>query len=114
MLRLRPYKACDAHSIVSWTGDERAFRQWSADRFDRFPITGEDLDRYYRFFDGSDSFFEMTAFDETGPAGHMIMRFTDEKKSVIRFGFISWTNAGADRAWAGRCWSWPSGTLLRS
>ena len=88
MLRLRPYKACDAHSIVSWTGDVRAFRQWSADRFDRFPITGEDLDRYYRSFDGSDSFFEMTAFDETGPAGHMIMRFTDEKKSVVRFGFI--------------------------
>ena len=31
---------------------------------------------------------KMTAFDEKGPAGHLIMRFTDEKKSVIRFGFI--------------------------
>ena len=30
----------------------------------------------------------MTAFDETGIIGHLLMRFTDEKKSVLRFGFI--------------------------
>ena len=88
MLRLRPYKACDAAKIVSWTKDERAFRQWSADRFDRYPFTGDDLNRYYDALAGSDSFFEMTAFDETGPAGHMIMRFIDEEKTVLRFGFI--------------------------
>ena len=45
MLRLRPYKACDAEKIVSWTKDERAFRQWSADRFDRYPFTGDDLNQ---------------------------------------------------------------------
>jgi RimJ/RimL family protein N-acetyltransferase len=30
----------------------------------------------------------MTAFDETGVAGHLIMRFTDEKKTILRFGFV--------------------------
>ncbi len=88
MLRLRPYKACDAATVVSWIGDERAFRQWSADRFGSFPITAEELNRHYDAQAFSDSFYPFTAFDEEGIAGHMIMRFTDESKSVLRFGFV--------------------------
>ena len=88
MLRLRPYKACDAAAVVSWIGDETAFRKWSADRFPAYPITAEDLNRHYDAMADSDSFYEFTAFDETGIAGHLIMRFTDEKKTVLRFGFV--------------------------
>ena len=88
MLRLRPYKACDAAAIVSWIGDEVSFRKWCADRYDHYPITADDMNRHYDAFSDSDSFFPMTAFDETGVVGHMIMRFTDEKKSVLRFGFV--------------------------
>ncbi len=88
MLRLRPYKVCDAETIVSWIGDERAFRRWSADRFPAYPITGDDLNRYYESFAQNDSFYPMTAFDESGVVGHLILRFTDEKKSVLRFGFV--------------------------
>ena len=88
MLRLRPYKACDAAKIVSWTGDETAFRKWCADRFESWPITAEDLNRHYEALADSDSFYEMTAFDDTGVAGHMIMRFTDERKTILRFGFV--------------------------
>lgn len=88
MLRLRPYKDCDAQTVVSWIGDERAFYQWSADRFPHYPITAEDLNSHYRAMAGSDSFFEMTAFDETGVVGHLILRFTDPEKTVLRFGFV--------------------------
>ena len=88
MLRLRPYKACDAKTIVSWIGDETAFRKWSADRFEAFPITAEDLNRHYGAMAESDSFYEFTAFDEDGAVGHLIMRFTDEQKTVLRFGFV--------------------------
>ncbi len=88
MLRLRPYKACDAAAVVSWIGDETAFRKWSADRFESYPITAEDLNRHYAAMADSDSFFEMTAFDGTGPVGHLILRFTDEAKTVVRFGFV--------------------------
>ena len=88
MLRLRPYKACDAAAVVSWIGDETAFRKWSADRFESYPITAEDLNRHYAAMADSDSFYEMTAFDGTGPVGHLILRFTDEAKTVIRFGFV--------------------------
>ena len=88
MLRLRPYKACDADAIVSWIGDERAFRQWSADRFGSWPFTAADLNRHYDALAGSDSFYEFTAFDDSGPVGHLIMRFTDGQKTVLRFGFV--------------------------
>ena len=30
----------------------------------------------------------MTAFDETGAVGHLFMRFMDEEKQVLRFGFV--------------------------
>ena len=36
----------------------------------------------------SDSFYEFTAFDDTGVVGHLIMRFTDKEKTILRFGFI--------------------------
>ena len=88
MLRLRPYKACDAKAIVSWIGDETMFRKWCADRFESWPITAEDLNRHYEALADSDSFYEMTVFDDTGVAGHMIMRFTDERKTILRFGFV--------------------------
>lgn len=29
MLKLRPYKACDAQAITKWLKNEYAFRQWS-------------------------------------------------------------------------------------
>ncbi len=88
MLRLRPYKACDAEAVVSWTDDETGFRKWSSDRFDSYPITAEYLNRHYDAMAFSDSFFAMTAFDEAGPVGHLIMRFPGENKNVVRFGFV--------------------------
>ena len=101
MLRLRPYKACDAATIVSWIGDETAFRKWSADRFPAYPITAADLNRHYEAMADSDSFYEFTAFDGTGIVGHLIMRFTDEKKTVLRFGFVI-VDAGKRRKGYGR------------
>ena len=47
MLRLRPYKENDAKIIVSWIKDELAFRLWSADRYDHYPITAEDMNHHY-------------------------------------------------------------------
>lgn len=92
MLRLRPYKKCDAGCIVSWIKDEGAFRKWSSDRFKSFPITAADINEKYSDCNGdcpeSDNFYPMTAFDESGVVGHLIMRFTDIEKNTLRFGFV--------------------------
>ena len=88
MLRLRPYKKSDAKTIVSWIGDEHAFRQWCADRYDHYPISEEDINAQYDGLRDADWFYTMTAFDESGVVGHLIMRFTDETKTILRFGFV--------------------------
>lgn len=87
MLRLRPFRASDADVIVTWVKDEVAFRKWVADRYDNFPIRPEDMNTNYGATDAN-RFFPMTAFDETGVVGHMILRFVDDGMTTIRFGFI--------------------------
>lgn len=88
MLRLRPYKNCDAKYIVSWIKDEVSFRKWCADRFEKYPITPDELNEQYASLKDADHFYEMTAFDESGVVGHFIMRFVDEEKTILRFGFV--------------------------
>ena len=43
MIQLRPYEPCDADTIISWIGDEVAFRKWCADRYETYPITAAGL-----------------------------------------------------------------------
>lgn len=88
MLRLRPYKKCDAKYIVSWIKDEVSFRKWCADRYDSYPINADDMNKHYSDLDELDTFFQMTAIDESGVVGHLIMRFIDEEKKILRFGFV--------------------------
>lgn len=88
MLRLRPYKKCDAKYIAGWIKDEISFRKWCADRFETYPVSADDINAHYEGCAEADDFYEMTAFDENGVVGHFIMRFTDEEKRVLRFGFI--------------------------
>ncbi|MEE0930011.1 MAG: GNAT family protein [Acutalibacteraceae bacterium] len=92
MLRLREYKPCDAKTIVSWIKDEVTFRKWSSDRYESFPITADDINKKYMECNGDciepDNFYPVTAFDESGIVGHLIMRFTDENKTVLRLGFV--------------------------
>ncbi len=88
MLRLRPYKKCDAAQIVSWIKDEVSFRKWCADRYESYPIGPEDMNAHYAATEDGDTFFPMTAFDENGVVGHMIMRFTNKEKTDLRFGFV--------------------------
>lgn len=91
-LKLRPYKPEDAKTIVSWIKDERALRKWSSDRYGEYPITAEDMNYKYLECNGdceeADNFYPMTAVDEKGPVGHLILRYTNEEKTTIRLGFI--------------------------
>ncbi|MGL4874850.1 MAG: GNAT family N-acetyltransferase [Clostridium sp.] len=88
MIRIRPYKSCDAKYIIEWIKDEVAFRQWCADRYEKYPISPEDINLYYKNYEDDDNFFKMTALEDNEVIGHFIMRFTDEQKKVLRFGFI--------------------------
>lgn len=91
-LRLRPYKPQDAETIITWIQDETILRKWSADRYGAYPIAAEDINYKYLECNGNckepDNFYPMTATDENGPVGHLVLRYTDPEKKVIRFGYI--------------------------
>ncbi|MBP3889059.1 MAG: GNAT family N-acetyltransferase [Cellulosilyticum sp.] len=87
MLRLRPYKSCDAEKIVTWLKDERSFRKWCADCM-TYPLTAEGLNAYYQKEENNEDYWTMVAFDESGVVGQFIMKFPDENKKRIRLGFI--------------------------
>ena len=92
MLRLIPYRPSDADTILSWIKSEEDFRKWSADRYPDYPITAVDMNHKYLDCNGDcagvGDFHPMTAIDDKGIVGHLILRFTDPEKTVIRFGFV--------------------------
>lgn len=89
-MRLRPYKACDAEVITSWLKNEYAFRQWSADRYEKYPISAVDMNLYYDREKENDKIWGMTALDDTGDVvGHFTMRYPAvHQMNEIRLGFV--------------------------
>ena len=91
-MRLRPYKPWDAERVLSWVQDEETFRRWTTDRYDHYPIVPADMNRKYFDCNGDcpepDNFYPMTAVKDGVPVGHLIMRFADEEKATLRFGFV--------------------------
>lgn len=88
-LRLRPYRTKDGEYIVTWIKDEYSFYQWSADRINQYPLTAEILNAHYAEYAACDTFWEMTAVDAEGiPRGHLIMRYPEANREILRLGFI--------------------------
>ena len=90
---LREFADSDAEKIVSWTGSERAFRLWCADRYEKYPISAADMTAMYDECGRTGTFFPMTAVENDIVAGHLILRYTDEKHETVRLGFVIVDNA---------------------
>lgn len=92
LIRLRPYKSCDAKRIVAWCKDEVSFRKWCYDRWENYPITADDINKKYIDNNGdcvdADNFYPMTFIVNGDVVGHLILRFTDEERLTLRFGFV--------------------------
>ena len=82
---LRLFTISDAPTIFSWIKDKTAFRKWSADRYPVFPPEPEDMAAQY----AADNIFPFTAVDSEGNiVGHIMLRYPEPSKAVIRFGFV--------------------------
>ena len=44
---LRTYEKEDAQKILNWIKNEREFRLWSADRYDKYPASPDDINNNY-------------------------------------------------------------------
>ena len=84
-MKLRPFCIEDAPVILSWIKDKTDFRKWSADRYSSYPPKPKDMLAQY----ANDNIFPFTAIDDAGKViGHIILRYPDSSKTVIRLGFI--------------------------
>ena len=89
-MRLRSFKTEDAPVIASWIRTEEEMYLWSADRYNRFPVSGEDILEEYAPQVEKGRFFPLTAVDhEEETVGHFIIRYPREyDDSSVRFGFL--------------------------
>lgn len=93
MIRLRPYKSCDAEKIAEWIKEKEVFLKWGGERFGKFPINSEIIDKKYSLYNGDcvkkDNFYPWIAFtDEDGVIGHFIMRYLYGDNKILRFGWV--------------------------
>ncbi len=87
---LRDYKKEDAPIIAEWIRSEEELYKWSADRFNKYPLSGEDINENYAPQLETGRFIPLTAVDDNGDAiGHFIIRYPrDNDDSSVRFGFV--------------------------
>lgn len=88
MIRLRPYKDCDAEYLLQWMEDERTFVKWSANHF-QYPLTREQLIAYKKINDENENSWIFTALDQKGSAiGHLLMNKLNFEENSIHFGHV--------------------------
>lgn len=86
-MELRRYKSSDAQVIRKWLKNEYAFRQWSADRYESYPITVDDMNNYYSQYDDNE-LYKLTAVCKDEIIGHLTIRFIDDARKISRLGFV--------------------------
>ena len=87
---LRDFKKEDAHIIAGWLRSEDELYQWSADRYNKYPLSGDDINESYAPHLHTRRFYPLTAVDDNGDViGHFIIRYPkDNDDSSVRFGFV--------------------------
>ncbi|HAG12927.1 MAG TPA: GNAT family N-acetyltransferase [Ruminococcus sp.] len=87
-MKLRQYCPADADAIVTWLKDERAMRQWSAHWYASFPPSADDMNRLYAQMTKDAHPVYLTAVDESGIVGHLLLRTVDAEAKIVRVGFV--------------------------
>ncbi|MCR5792776.1 MAG: GNAT family N-acetyltransferase [Lachnospiraceae bacterium] len=93
MIRLRPYKPCDADKIAEWVKEKDTYLKWGGIHLGEYPLSPEAIDEAYRNRNGNceepDNFYPWVAFDdENGVVGHFIMRYLNGDNKILRFGWV--------------------------
>ena len=87
---LRDFVKEDAPIIAGWIRSEDELYKWSADRFNKYPLSGDDINENYDPQIESGRFHPLTAVDNGGEVvGHFIIRYPRaDDDSSVRFGFV--------------------------
>lgn len=87
---LRDYRKEDANVIAGWLHSPEEMYKWSADRINRFPLSGDDIHRNYEPQLESGRFHPLVTLDDQERlVGHLIIRYPHEDNDrSVRFGFV--------------------------
>lgn len=87
---LKDYKKEDGDIISSWLRSEEELYKWSSDRFNKYPLTGDDIYENYAPQLETKRFYPLTAIDEDDNIiGHLIIRYPrEDDNNSVRFGFV--------------------------
>ena len=90
MMILRDFKKEDAKIVAGWIRSEEELYKWSADRFNKYPLSGDDINENYAPQIGTGRFIPLTALGDNGEViGHFIIRYPRvDDDSSVRFGFV--------------------------
>lgn len=87
-LFLRLYMSSDAVVITSWLKSEYLMRQWCADRYEHYPVTPEDMNRYHEeYIDGQRS-HALTMVDGDDIVGYITLRTPTDDPTEQWLGFV--------------------------
>lgn len=87
-LTLRAYHPDDANVITTWLKSEYLTRQWCADRYERYPVTADDMNSYHQqYIDGQCS-IALTMVDGEEVAGYITLRIPADDSTEQRIGFV--------------------------
>jgi len=87
-MEFRKYYEEDAIEILKWIKTEREFRLWTADRYDKYPVTPDDINLNYKKCIELGNFYPMTLTDNDKIIGHLILRNPNNNLDIIKLGFI--------------------------
>lgn len=87
-LFLRPYKCLDASIITSWLKSEYLMRQWCADRYERYPVTPEDMNTYHALYIDGQRSRALTMVDGNEVVGYITLRNPADDLTEQRLGFV--------------------------
>ena len=88
-ISIRQYQPSDAAVITSWLKSEYLMHQWCADRYERYPVTPEDMKNTYhaRYIDGRHS-RALTMTDGDDVVGYITLRTPGGNPTEQRLGFV--------------------------
>ena len=81
---LRDFKKEDAQIIAGWLQSEEELYKWSADRFNKYPLSGNDINENYAPQLETGRFYPLTAIDDNGNVlGHFIIRYPQDDDDYL-------------------------------
>ena len=83
---LREFKEEDAQTIAGWLRSEEELYKWSADRINKYPISGEDIIENYAPYLGTGRFYPLTATDKTGRFSGISLSGIRGMTMILQFG----------------------------